>query len=124
MDEAKNRERLAKRVRQIMLRLIVTLCVILLLYVVSYAVLSAAGGYALTQSGETRWSPTGLAVSDVLEWQPLGAKYHRQKSLRGGYLERENAIGHCYRPLIRLDRRFIHKTKRVVELNGDHDAGE
>jgi hypothetical protein len=53
-------------------RTIMVGAIILLLYLVGFIVLWLGGGYVLIRSGRTRVQlPTGLAMADVADWQPL-----------------------------------------------------
>ncbi|MBN1918169.1 MAG: hypothetical protein JW889_09685 [Verrucomicrobia bacterium] len=91
---------------------------LLLLYVLSYGVLSLLGGYGYTQSGELRYD-SGLSVSDLEMFQPLFARWQASfRKIDGSYVSRGNALGRFFSPLIRLDRRFVHRTRLVPFLDG------
>ncbi len=99
-------------------RRIIGCCVLVMFlsYVGSYCVLSAMGGYYFDQTGEVRYS-FGFAMSDIAMWHPKYAWYQADYSfVTGERRSRGNELGYFYAPLIRMDRRFIHKTHRLDEL--------
>ena len=87
-------------------------------HVLSYGVLSLLGGYGYTQSGELRYE-SGLSVSDIEMFQPLFARWQPSfRKIDGGCVSRGNVLGRFYSPLIRLDRRFGHRTRLAPFLDG------
>lgn len=90
--------------------------VVLLLYVGTYAVLTARGQYVLSQSGKVRYAGVGLSVSDISEWRASGCWFQAgfidvegKKSCRG------NALGYFFAPLIVIDKKWIHKTEVLMD---------
>jgi hypothetical protein len=94
-------------------------CSFLLIYAGSYAVLSATGGWIVSESGEVRMRMAGLAVADVIQWQPRYGYCERFRSSGGDYGLRADALGYFYAPLILLDQRFIHRTISFIGLDGN-----
>lgn len=88
---------------------------LLAIYVLSYAILSANGGYVLTQSGRVRYG-FGLAVSDIEQWQPRWAWCQRFRRIDGSHTLRGNWLGYAYAPLILLDQKWIHPTRAIVDV--------
>ena len=83
--------------------------IILLLYVISYPILSMIGKYSdgPVASGEMRFQ-IGLAIRDVYVWEP---KY--MKVLPYDF----NLLGAAYWEFVWLDRRFWHKNKPVYSTD-------
>src|SRR5688572_9451061 len=80
---------------------------LLVAYVGSYAALSAAGNWYWSQTGQLRFNG-GLAVSDVVRWQPAWARWEPFQNIDGENTSRGNLPGYFYSPLIRLDRAWMH----------------
>ena len=92
---------------------------LLVLYVLSYVVLSLLGGYVFWQSGELRYKH-GLSVSDIIHWEPSGCVYqHGFRDIHGETVSRGNILGYIYSPLIRLDRWLVHPTRQWCPLIDD-----
>ncbi len=90
-------------------RMFLTLCTIsMVAYVGSYVVMSAFGGWHASQSGKLRYD-FGFSVTDVVRWQPAGAWWEPFRDVAGKDTSRGNVTGYLYSPLIRLDRRWIHR---------------
>jgi hypothetical protein len=62
--------------------------VLLGLYVGSYVILSASGGWVVTESGEIRMP---LAVADVFVWQPRYGRCESFRNVSGDYGLRADA---------------------------------
>lgn len=114
-------------------RVRIILYLILGLYIIygsSYCIFSCYGGYRFSQSGSLRYSGgRGLSVSDIVEWSPQGCWYQENfRSITGKVVSRGNEWGYFYAPLIKLDRRFFHKTYTVKEFGalyyGENDEVE
>lgn len=87
---------------------------LLLLYAASYLMLTLLGGWRFSQTGELRYG-SGLSVSDIEEWHPKGLWWQGHfKDIYGNYVSRGDLLGYFYSPLIALDRRFWHRTKRFL----------
>jgi hypothetical protein len=82
-------------------------------YVLLYAVNTSLGGYYpyWASDGSKSWS-FGMLVHDSIIWQPRIGNYFNTV--------RHDFVGCAFRPLIALDRRFIHKTHSA----GDEDFGQ
>lgn len=82
-------------------------CLLIVLYVGSFAFNSFLGGYwsEVERDGHDRWS-FGLSMPTACLWQP-----------RVGYWApyRSDWLGAFYSPLIRLDRQFLHPTHYVSD---------
>jgi hypothetical protein len=81
------------------------------LYVASYVINSALGGYWMKPERDLHDRYTsGLSLSTACHWQP-----------RFGYNSRfvTDFTGHFYGPLIRLDRWLIHSTHYLTDANCD-----
>lgn len=89
----------------------------LLLYVSVYIVLSSSGGYIRTQSGAIRWAHTTLPVIDIEQWQPRCAFWQTFKKRDGTIKVRANLLGYFYAPLVSLDQKFLHPTRRLLSLD-------
>jgi hypothetical protein len=81
----------------------------------SYAILSASGGWVVTESGEIRMI---LAVPDVLVWQPRYGRCESFRNVSGDYGLRADGLGYFYSPLILFDQRYVHRTIRFIHLDG------
>ena len=96
-----------RRVRRVVLALVL----LLLLYVVSFALNTYSGGYwdRPERDGHDRYS-FGLSMSTAVLWQP-----------RFGYWTpfRSDWLGTFYSPLIRLDRKFLHPTRYLSDPSFD-----
>jgi hypothetical protein len=106
---------LISRKRRWLRRVGIGIAVFLVLYVGSYVVLSATGGWVVSESGELRMF---LAVSDIFEWQPRYGSCERFRWSGGDYGLRADALGYFYAPLILFDQHFIHRTIRFLQLDG------
>jgi hypothetical protein len=96
-------------------KLVFGLLSVLVLYVGSYAILSATGGWVVSESGEVRMI---LAVSDIFEWQPRYGFCERFRRIGGEYKLRGDYLGYCFAPLILLDQYYVHRTVRFITLDG------
>jgi hypothetical protein len=82
---------------------------VLVAYLIVYPVFSINGGYALVQSGKIRYK-FGLSVSDLFEHMPYAMWYHERLTIKGKWVTDRDLGGWIFGPLIRLDRRYWHKT--------------
>ena len=90
----------------------------LLIYLVSYIPLSLAGGYYWSQTGDRRWN-YGLAVSDIIVWEPAWCRYQWCfLNIKRERVSRGNSLGYFYSPLILLDRALFHPTTRIMDKDG------
>lgn len=94
-------------------RVLFFIVAIFIAYVSSYCILSINGSYYLTQSGQIRYN-TGLSVTDIEQWQPKYARCQLFRDINGRLVLRGNALGYFYSPLILLDQKLIHPTKRIL----------
>ena len=78
-------------------------------YLIAYCVLSLAGGYILTQSGQVRYD-FGFSVSDIQQWQPRFAFCQRFRQTDGSWTLRANFLGYVFAPMILLDQILVHRT--------------
>jgi len=83
------------------------MAVLMAAYGLAYGVLSATGGWIVSESGEHRIM---MAVADQFEWQPRYGSCQRFRSVSGDCCLRADALGCILAPLILLDQRFIHRT--------------
>ena len=90
----------------------------LVLYVTTYAVLSACGKYVWSQSGRFRWAG-GFAVTDCVIWQPLMAHGQRFQRVDGIVGFRGNHLGFLFYPLILIDHACIHPIRFTFLHEGD-----
>jgi len=94
--------------------IIITFLSLFAIYVISYLPRRANGNYFLTQSGELRYSGTGMSVSDIEMWSPKDCWWQPSfKSVSGNYTSRGNTLGYAYAPLIYIDRLFFYPTKEI-----------
>ena len=93
-------------------RLLIGGLCLMLIYVLTYCVLSAKGSYYWRQSGKLRYN-FGFSVTDMIEWDPYGTVFHRQKGIDGHYFTRTNDPGYLFAPLIYVDRAVFHKTQML-----------
>lgn len=89
------------------------LAALFMVYVGSYAALSACGGWYWSQTGELRYG-FGFAVTDVERWFPAWAHWEPFKEVGGNETSRGNVLGYIYSPLIRLDRAWVHPDREVI----------
>ena len=89
-------------------------CALLLLYLLSYVVLSALGTYRIDISGRTRFS-SGVGLTDCELWQPLGMYHKRYLSVGGTSSTSADPLGYFYGPLIAADRAWVHKSHYIFE---------
>jgi len=109
-----------RKSRKTILKHILVIC---LLYIGSYAVLSCFGDYVATQSGEVRNSALfRMAVMDVREWCPKFVFGHLFFDINGKITYRGNILGVIYAPLVILDQKYIHKTKRFAFPSVETDS--
>ncbi len=101
------------RTRRKRRQVFLTLVVAALIYIGSYCCLSACGGYHFGQSGRVRYG-FGLAVSDIVIWQPEFLRWQRVSDTRGEGATRGNILGYAYCPLIAIDRWLIHPTRAAL----------
>ena len=85
------------------------------LYIGSYIVFSCLGDYVPTQSGEMRYK-MGLSVTDIHLWKPKFVYGQLFRTIRGKLTYHGNVLGFIYAPLVIIDQKFCHKTKRIFEL--------
>jgi hypothetical protein len=88
---------------------------VIAIYLGSYTILSSNGEYVWTQSGEVRYS-FDMAMTDLEQWQPYKAHCQIFRSISGRLTLRGNFLGYLYSPLIIIDQKFIHPTKRIVPV--------
>ena len=88
----------------------------LFLYIASYVIFSCFGGYIPTQSGEIRYKNIGLSVTDVHLWKPKFVFGQLFRTIGGKLTYRGNILGYIYAPLVIIDHKCFHKTKRIFEL--------
>ena len=106
----------AQPARRSLLRRCLRWCgALLIVYVLSYGVLSATGGWVVNESGEHRII---TAVSDQFQWQPRYGSCQRFRSVSGDYTLRADALGYFYAPLILLDQGYIHPTISFLDPDG------
>lgn len=92
-------------------------------YLCAYIILSSCGGYYFTQSGRQRWHGTGLAVTDMIIWHPRFVWYQSDYMFADGKIgTRGNFLGYLFVPLVQLDRRCIHPSKKDTVLMKKMDA--
>ena len=87
----------------------------LLLYVLSYACLSAMGRYRARPSGEHRYAGNGMAMMDRSLWCPAGMVWERRKDISGNYVVEADPLGWLFLPLISIDRCLVHPTASLLE---------
>jgi hypothetical protein len=89
-----------------------------LVYLSSYAVLSATGGWVVTESGEVRLG--FVAVADSLIWQPRYGRCEWFRFVSGEHgLRFNDKLGTFYAPLIMLDQKWVHRTVRFLNRDGN-----
>ena len=88
--------------------------VFIVLYVVSYCVLSTYGEYTPTQSGLLRYK-MGLSVTDSQHWQAKYTNLRIYYDIEGDCAVQGGFLGYFYFPLIALDRKYVHHTLRNDE---------
>lgn len=88
---------------------------ILIVYVVSYAVLSVAGEYEVRASGKAKLPLFGIHLPDGQQWQPKGVRLTVYKNQDESWDWNGNAPGLIYAPLVLLDRQFWHPDKDLLE---------
>jgi hypothetical protein len=86
---------------------------LVVIYLGTYVVLSACGGWHWSQTGSLRYS-SGFAISDVQRWCPAWAHWEPFRDVYGTDTSRGNVLGYIYSPLIRLDRAWVHPDRQVV----------
>lgn len=78
---------------------------VVVLYVITYCINSWGGGYWLVpeRDGMQRYPAQygGMAYSNAVLWQPRFGHYS---------LDNSDLLGSMYRPLIIMDRRWLHET--------------
>jgi hypothetical protein len=85
-------------------------------YVGTYSIFSLYGGYCYSQSGDLRYYGT-MSVSDIVQWEPQGCWYQAEfRNINGEIVSRGNDWGYFYSPLIRIDRKYFHKTMTLQEF--------
>jgi hypothetical protein len=95
-------------------RALLVACALSVLYVGSYAALSAAGDYNASQTGRLRYFG-GLSVTDVYHWQPKLAYWEPFHDVYGRDTSRGDLPGYFYSPLIRLDRARWHPSHYLFD---------
>ena len=93
---------------------VIVLSIIVPAYFISYAVLSALGGYQPDVSGRMRYLG-GMGVTDCVLWQPKGVYFKRYLSIRGTTEVSADLLGYVYAPLISADRAWVHPTRFYFE---------
>jgi hypothetical protein len=95
-------------------------------YVLGFIVLWLGGGYILTESGRVRTFvriPTGIAVPDVAQWQPLVGHFQRTYHWPTEVVSpRCDFIGWAYFPLLSLVA-SQHPTVTLLDDRGQIIAG-
>jgi hypothetical protein len=86
--------------------------IVIALYVGSYLPLSATGDWYYSQTGDHRYG-FGLAMSDIIRWQPRWASWEPFRDVEGHRTSRGNPLGYLYSPLIRLDRKWFHQDRDI-----------
>jgi hypothetical protein len=94
------------------LRVVLMLAAPLVVYVGSYIILSARGGWYWSQTGKLRYD-FGFAASDVERWFPAWAHWEPFRDIYGRDTSRGDLQGYIYSPLIRLDRAWVHPDREV-----------
>ena len=95
-------------------RVVLILSALTVVYVGSYAALSAAGDYQASQTGRLRYFG-GLSVTDVYHWQPKLGYWEPFHNIYGRDTSRGDLPGYLYSPLIRLDRACWHRSHYLFE---------
>ena len=86
---------------------------LLVAYAGSYTILRVMGDYRGSKSGKIRYGG-GLAVTDLMLWQPKGTWYQGDfLDVDGKTISRGNSCGYFYSPLIALDRAVFHKSQEI-----------
>lgn len=101
-------------------RRITAMAMLLAAYVLIYCGLSTFGSYDFAQSGQVRYSGSGMAVSDLVQWQPRFAFCQWFRGIDGTWRIRANGLGYGFAPLILLDQWYVHRTTRLF----DPETGE
>src|SRR5258706_7291802 len=96
-------------------RVLLAVGALLVIYVCSYLILSAQGGWQWSQTGKLRYG-FGFAVSDVERWFPAWAHWEPFIDVYGDDTSRGDLQGYIYSPLIRLDRAWMHPDRQLVPL--------
>ena len=100
-----------KKRRKFILRLIF----VAIAYCLLYCVLSMAGEYKITMSGEFRYFG-GLAAMDTYKWNPLWVRGEIYVGPGGrNKIRALNLGGVVFAPLLWLDRLLVHKTVKIFE---------
>jgi hypothetical protein len=90
----------------VFLRIILTVFVLTVVYIISYLPRRSSEGYQITQTGNLRYE-TGISVSDFMQWNPVGCWWQsRFNNVDGEVQSRGNILGYFYSPLIAVDRKF------------------
>ena len=89
-------------------------CVTLLLYVLSYVLLSALGGYQPDVSGRTRFAG-GIGLTDAYFWQPYGVYSKPYVDFTGKTRLVASPLGYFYAPMVAADRAWVHKNQFLME---------
>jgi hypothetical protein len=95
---------------------LMSLCGVVLLYIISYAALSLLGSPAASQSGKLKYM-MGLSISDVEVWRPKFVYLKIYNGLDGKTQISANTLGWIFLPLEILDRRYWHPTKPLFKIN-------
>ena len=91
---------------------------LLIVYVASYAVMSALGGWHWSQTGKLRYG-FGFPVTDVIRWKPAGLTWEPFRNVAGDDTSRGNPQGYLYSPLIRIDRAWFHPDRPIFNRADD-----
>ena len=83
--------------------------IVIVVYLISYSLLSVTGGYVALPSGRIRLS-YGLSISDVLVWQPRFGEGHWMINANGRTGWIGDFLGWIYYPMMMLDQRAFHPT--------------
>ena len=64
-----------------------------------------------------------MSVSDIAVWQPKGTMWYQSNFINtsGKANSRGNSLGYFYAPMIYLDRKLCHKTRKFLYTN---ESGE
>lgn len=107
--------RTMKKLWHLKLRYLITAVIILAVYVGTYCLLSWNGRYWYRPSGEVRYG-SGLAAFELAQWSPYGITFECRHGVDGKYITDGGVFGFIYSPLIYVDRRLVHKTRRYIEV--------
>jgi hypothetical protein len=90
-------------------------------YFLGYVLNSYFGSYRWTASGHSRRAfgvPTLISSLDTKTWFPAIGGFDVYLTIHGQEATRGDLVGYVFSPLIRLDRRYFHRSRRVMDENG------